>query len=288
MFVVVLIESERFGLVPVSLSTRFEILMRSIRQFLPIALLTVCSMAIADESVRMIAHRGGVVSDDIIENNVSAIDAAVQRGYWMVEVDVRMSRDQVAVVHHDANFKRYYGDSRRVADLTWDEISKLRASPGNERPLMLSEYLQACDGQIRIMLDVKGNDLPESFVEAIEQTLRDHRQLKTTYVIGAEAVKRQLTGKAIVSNSYDQILEAKERGEDVASRYFLFPRGMKFKDPEIDKALKLGVSVVPSINVFHYLGINHMQRARQDIERLRQAGVTEFQIDSVYDQWLID
>jgi hypothetical protein len=122
----------------------------------------------------------------------------------------------------------------------------------------------------------------------MEKMLTDHHQLKTAYVIGADEVKRRLTGKAIVSSSYNQIIAAKNRGEDIASRYFLFPRGMRFKEPEIGQAMKLGVAVVPSINVFHYLGINHTERARQDIKRLRRAGVTEFQIDSVYDRWLID
>ncbi|NND95967.1 MAG: glycerophosphodiester phosphodiesterase family protein [Pirellulaceae bacterium] len=262
--------------------------MRPLQPFWTLLFVSVCSLAFADDSIRMIAHRGGVVTDSIIENNLAAIEAAVQRGYWMVEVDVRKSKDGVAVVHHDADFKRYYGDPRQVADLTWDQISKLRATPGNERPLTLAEYLQACDGRLRIMLDVKGGDLPESFVEAIEQSLREHQQLQTTYVIGASEVKQRLTGKAIVSMKYDQIVAAKNRGEDVSSRYFLFPRGMRFKAPEVQQGLELGVPVVPSINIFHYLGINHKQRAKQDIERLRNAGVTEFQIDSVYDQWLID
>lgn len=246
------------------------------------------SVAGAEGSIRMIAHRGGVVNDAMIENHLAAIEAAIRRGYWMVEVDVHKSLDGVPVVHHDDDFKRYYGDPRLVAEMTWDQISTLRATPGKERPLTLGEYLDACDGRVRIMLDVKGNDLPETFLDRIEQALRDHDQLETAYVIGAEEVKQFLTGKALVERSYEQIVAAKERGEDVANRYFLFPRGMKFKEPEIAKALQLGVSVVPSVNAFHYLGINHMQRAKADIQRMRQSGVTEFQIDSVYDRWLID
>jgi glycerophosphoryl diester phosphodiesterase len=253
-----------------------------------VAFCFVASAAIAGDPIRMIAHRGGVVTDSIIENNLTAIEAAVGRGYWMVEVDVRSSLDGIPVVHHDVDFERYYGDSRRVAELTWDQISKLRASPGGERPLTFDEYLQAVAGRLRIMLDVKGSDLPEAFVVQIDESLRDHNQLKTTYVIGAEEVKKRLTGKAIVSRKYDQIVAAKKNGEDVANRYFLFPRGNKFKEPDIQQAIKLGVAVVPSVNVFHYLGINHMERARQDIDRMRRGGVKEFQIDSVYDQWLTD
>ena len=111
------------------------------------------TITVADDRIRMIAHRGGVVSDAVIENNVTAIEEAVRRGYWMVEVDVRQSLDNVPIVHHDADFKRYYGDARKVAKLTWSQISKLRATPGNERPLTFDEYLSAVDGRMRIMLD---------------------------------------------------------------------------------------------------------------------------------------
>jgi hypothetical protein len=47
------------------------------------------------------------------------------------------------------------------------------------------------------------------------------------------------------------------------------------------------VPVVPSVNIFHYAGLDdHFKAAESDIRRLRQLGVTEFQIDSVYDRWL--
>ena len=31
-----------------------------------------------------------------------------------------------------------------------------------------------------------------------------------------------------------------------------------------------------------------MQQARQDLERLRAGGITEYQIDSVFDSWLLN
>lgn len=242
----------------------------------------------AEPPIRMIAHRGGVVTEEIIENNRGAIAAAVQRGYWMVEVDVRASLDAIPIVHHDADFKRYYGDPRQVSEMTGEEISRLRSRPGNEQPLTLAQYVEACDGRLRIMLDVKGQDFPPAYLQAIEDILRQHDQLATAYIIGAEAVKQHLLGKARIGRPYDQILAARERGEDIASRYFLFPRGLHFQQPEVDRALELGVPVVPSINKFHYLGFNHLERAKQDILRLRRAGVNIFQIDSVYDVWLRD
>ena len=106
--------------------------------------------------LRLIAHRGGVVDATRIENSLPAIREAVRLGYWMLEIDVRETKDGHLIVHHDSDFTRYYGDHRRVQDLTLGEIRQLRSIPGNLVPLTFAEFAAACRGKIRLMLDVKG------------------------------------------------------------------------------------------------------------------------------------
>ena len=57
-----------------------------------LTLFTTVSAAMADNPVRLIAHRGGVVNERIIENNLASIEAAVERGYWMLEVNQEVAR----------------------------------------------------------------------------------------------------------------------------------------------------------------------------------------------------
>ena len=54
----------------------------------------------------------------------------------------------------------------------------------------------------------------------------------------------------------------------------------------IELARKACVPAVVSINVGHYSGQDHMKAAHADIVRLRNLGLTYFQIDSIYDAWL--
>ena len=262
------------------------------KSFLRILLSFVAAVQVSagDTPVRLIAHRGGVVDDQIIENNRAYIEAAVERGYWMLEVDVRRTRDNVPIAHHDSTFQRYYEDRRSVGDLSWNEVSVLRANPGGESPLRLSDYLAVCDGRVRIMLDIKSekSPLPEKFLQEIERVMREHGQLDQAYLIGAEEARQYFLGKLRVSGGYDDIVAARKRGEDVDSRYFYFPRGRTFTSDDIVRALQLGVPVVPSINTFHYPAAERMTQAREDIDRMRRGEVTEFQIDSIYDQWLLD
>ena len=73
----------------------------------------------------LIAHRGGVVDSTKAENSLPALKAAIKRGYKMVEIDLRLTKDSVLIIHHDMNFKRYFGVDKPVSETTWEEIGKL-------------------------------------------------------------------------------------------------------------------------------------------------------------------
>jgi hypothetical protein len=85
----------------------------------------------------------------------------------------------------------------------------------------------------------------------------------------------------------DALEQAVGRGEDVASRFFLFEHGRDLTREKVARARELGVPVVPSINIFHYDDLDdHMKAAEADVRRTLDYGVEEFQIDSPYDVWL--
>ncbi len=239
--------------------------------------------------VHLIAHRGGVVTESIIENSLPAIEEAVRRGYWMIEVDIQESADGELVAHHDATFQRYYGDRRRLTEMTWEEIDELRSDPGHHRPLTFDEFTKACGGRIRLMLDTKGADHPTQFFERMESSLRENNLLKSAYVIGTAQSKEFFSGKARIGANRLELKAALEAGEDVSRHYFLFEHGRILDQETVAWAQSLGVPVVPSINAFHYFGLDApLQAAESDTRKLLKLGVKEFQIDSIYDSYFAD
>lgn len=80
------------------------------------------------------AHRGGSLEAE--ENTMAAFAHAVGLGYTHVETDVQATKDGVAVVFHDDTLERMTGEPERVADLTWDELSKRRTRGGEAIPLL--------------------------------------------------------------------------------------------------------------------------------------------------------
>lgn len=244
----------------------------------------------ATEPVRLIAHRGGVVNESIIENNRAAIEEAVKRGYWMVEADIQPSSDGVPIVHHDRTLERFYGEPRKLTDLTWSEIARLRSTPGSERPLQFAEYVALCRGHLQIMLDVKGDDPSAELLDSIAATLVEHGLLEGAYVLGSEKAKRHFRDKARISGNAETVFAAADRGEPVALRYFLFDRGSRLTAPIVRRAQELQVPVVAAINRIRYPDdeVEALRLAKADIVRLRELGVTQFQIDSQYDVWLLE
>jgi len=71
----------------------------------------------------IIGHRGA--SAVAPENTMAAFREAIAVGADGIEFDVRLTRDGVPVVIHDSSLRRTGGVNQRVADLSWQELSKI-------------------------------------------------------------------------------------------------------------------------------------------------------------------
>ena len=236
---------------------------------------------------KLIAHRGGIVEGRYPENSSLSIQAAIERGYWMVEVDVRISKDGVLISHHDRNFDRFYGDKSLVSELTLEEIKALKTTPWNTECLTFEELAKMCQGKIALMVDTKDEVKSRKSFKEIERILREYELLEDAYFIGTRKVRNYFKGKARIGANRSALREAVKRGEPVSQGYFLFEHGNELNIETVRWAQSLNVPIVPSVNVFHYRSEPHMAGAKRDIFWLKKEGVTEFQIDSQYDRWLI-
>ena len=58
------------------------------------------------------------------ENSLAAFAAACEAGFG-IELDVQLTKDGRVVVVHDDNLLRVAGDPRKIADLTYEELSRI-------------------------------------------------------------------------------------------------------------------------------------------------------------------
>ena len=101
------------------------------------------------------AHRGlHDKSKGIPENSLTAFRRAADHGYGM-ELDVRITSDDHLVIMHDPNVKRMCGLDKKVIDMTLDELRSLRLSGTDEKIPLFSEVLQAVDGRVPLIIEIK-------------------------------------------------------------------------------------------------------------------------------------
>ncbi|WP_151481605.1 glycerophosphodiester phosphodiesterase [Streptomyces albicerus] len=100
-------------------------------------------------TVTAVAHRGDPYR--VRENTIDSVRSALRMGADAVEIDVRLTRDDVPVLLHDDTLKRLWEQDRPLLSLSSDEVRGL-TSGGVPT---LEEALKAADGS-RFMVDLPG------------------------------------------------------------------------------------------------------------------------------------
>jgi len=129
--------------------------------------------------VKVTAHRGH--SRAAPENTLSAIRKAIESGADYAEIDAQMTADGMIVLLHDRDLKRVAGDSRRLGDLTFDEVRKLEVGSwfapafAGERIPTLAEAIELARGRIKLNIELKffGPDHDTRLAPAVADLLRD-------------------------------------------------------------------------------------------------------------------
>ncbi len=93
-------------------------------------------------------------ADGRSENSMSAIKAAVVAGYG-IEIDVQPSSDGQAMVFHDEELDRLTDDSGPIRNRSAAELGGIALKNGGGTIPTLKEVLQAIDGQVPLLIEIK-------------------------------------------------------------------------------------------------------------------------------------
>lgn len=102
------------------------------------------------QNCRIVSHRGVFDNKKVMENTLSAFDAAVDSGVWGIELDIRWTRDLVPVVIHDANCQRVFKLSIEVANRDLERLQK-------DCPFIptLEQVIDRYGKNIHLMIEIK-------------------------------------------------------------------------------------------------------------------------------------
>ena len=119
------------------------------------------------------AHRG-LHDKNVPENSMQAFERAVQAGYG-IELDVRVSRDNVLVVHHDETLERSCDDKRRVCDVSLEDLKQLSLFGTMERIPTFDEVLALVDGRVPLIVELKTDFSNKELAAQVYERLRRYK-----------------------------------------------------------------------------------------------------------------
>ena len=133
--------------------------------------LSSCSVrnSFSTELPLQVAHRGGASLGP--ENTLLCVERAIIAGVAVVEVDVRLTADSVAVIMHDASVDRTTNGRGRLAAMSLSSVKELSIVDSDgavtaERVPTLCELLEFVGGRCCLLLDIK-DSAASGVVEAV-------------------------------------------------------------------------------------------------------------------------
>jgi glycerophosphoryl diester phosphodiesterase len=128
--------------------------------------------------VLLLGHRGAV-HPSAPENTLAAVERALRQNADGVEVDVRVTADGVAVLHHDASFRRTAGNPRLLSALAYPDLPWIGGHPVPR----LSEVVDLVAGRGQLVVEVKAPRWPAGAAAAtVEAVLAELRRPRAAHV----------------------------------------------------------------------------------------------------------
>lgn len=156
----------------------------------------------------VLGHRGASAHEP--ENTMPAFAAAMQAGGDGFELDARLTRCGELVVFHDEDLWRMCGDARRVSQLEWSELSRMRV--GGQQIPRLRDVLEEFPGPL-VNIELKKHPLSQALplvqatLAAIAETRAISRVLVSSFDPRLLALLRLLEPKVPRA-----LLSAREQG----------------------------------------------------------------------------
>src|SRR5262245_1076516 len=127
-------------------------------------------------TARPVAHRGlHDAAKGIIENTSSAVSAAIAAGY-AIEVDLQITADSEAMVHHDDALGRLNEGSARLDSMTAADLKRVSFEATQDRMMTLSDLCDLVAERVTLVLELKSRfDRDHRLVARTVEVLRQYK-----------------------------------------------------------------------------------------------------------------
>lgn len=127
-----------------------------------------------EETALVAAHRGTARNSVYPENSMSGLNALIEKGYLVAEVDVAGLKDGVHILYHDGIWDEKSTGKGPVASSNWADAEKILLSDTKgdfsaDRPVKLEDYLNAAKGKLYLEIDFKSSAKYDVVIQLIRK-----------------------------------------------------------------------------------------------------------------------
>jgi glycerophosphoryl diester phosphodiesterase len=167
-------------------------------------------------TARPIAHRGlHDLARGIVENMPGAIEAAIA-GRFAIEVDIQLSGDGEAMVHHDDALGRLTEGSGKLIEKTAAELKAIAFKDTPERMMTLADLCARVAGRVPLVIEVKSHfDGDPKLVKRMAEVLENYSgpvvgmSFDPAQVLALRETTPKLLRGIVAQRSYDDSYWAK-------------------------------------------------------------------------------
>ncbi len=162
------------------------------------------------------AHRG-LWNAQRPENSMAAFRAAAEAGFG-IELDVQLSADGEVMVFHDYTLDRVCGKAGKLSDLSAAELTHIPLNGvENECIPTFKQVLEAVDGRVPLLVELKGESGNTALVPRVLEVLRDYKGawcMESFNPLLLRAVKKQAP-QAVIGLLSTDLIKEKRKGSGV-------------------------------------------------------------------------
>lgn len=151
----------------------------------------------------IIAHRGGAGLAP--ENTIEAIEAGIAAGADMIEIDVRLSKDRVPILLHDASLWRTHRWPKLAGRLTYKTM--LRRTKDSANPIAsLDTVLNKFAGKILFNIEIKDRKAAKDIIKVIEKYVKEPHGWEA-YLISSFMISELKTVRKLIPEAQLALLD---------------------------------------------------------------------------------
>lgn len=192
------------------------------------------------------AHRGA--SEYAPENTMSSFFLGLSMGANGIETDIHKTKDGVLVLFHDGTLDRVTGHGGNVAEITYDELCKIRVvhtnSGRSDIVPRLEDFLHYCGSQgVHLALELKASDIESEVFDMVKKYHLENQVTVTSFSLDyLVALKRAYPEAKLgyLTEDFDDELLAKMKEIGIGQ---LCPDGALLTPEKVAKWQKEGFDV---------------------------------------------